>query len=132
MTTRISTMEQVRAFVAGTQGVEFKVPNRLERRRWITQHLEQLGYERPGRKDKGMVLRYLRRIMGYSRQQMTRPIRQSRETGSPEDRRGTPAKPFATRYTAQDALLLAETDALHGTLEVLDLLENGGGMHPVV
>lgn len=116
MTTRISTMDQVRAFVSGTQGVEFKVPDRHERRAWIGQSLMQLSYERLGKADKGMVVRYLCRITGYSRQQMSRLVRQWRDTGSLADRRGAPAKPFATRYSAEDVALLAEVDALHDTL----------------
>jgi transposase InsO family protein len=47
---------------------------------------------------------------------MTRLIARWRKTGAVEDRRRGPAKPFATRYTPEDAALLAEVDALHGTL----------------
>jgi len=62
------------------------------------------------------VVRFVCRITGYSRQQMTRPFAQWRRTGHVADRRRAPAKSFATRYTAADAALLAEVDALHGTL----------------
>ncbi len=109
-------MDQVRAFLEGPEEVDFDIPNRAERQRWIVQSLGQLRYERLGRKDRGQVLRYLCRITGYSRQQMTRLVSQWRRTGKVEDRRHAPAKPFATRYTAADAGLLAELDALHGTL----------------
>jgi len=64
----------------------------------------------------GLLVRFLCRITGYSRQQMTRPIAQWRRTGRIQDRRKAPAKPCTTRYTAADAALLAEVDALHGTL----------------
>jgi len=116
MTTRIRTMDQVRAFLEGTEEVDFEVPSRAERQRWITQSLGQLAYGRLRKRERGLVVRYLCRITGYSRQQMTRLIGQWRRTGRVEDRRRGPAKPFATRYTAQDASLLAELDALHGTL----------------
>lgn len=116
MTTRIGTMDQVRAFLEGTEEVDFDIPSRAERQRWIVQSLGQFCYERLGRKERGLVLRYLCRITGYSRQQMTRLVGQWRRTGKVEDRRRAPAKPFATRYTAADAALLAELDALHGTL----------------
>ena len=36
MTTRIGTMEQVRAFLEGTEEVDFEVPSPAERHRWIT------------------------------------------------------------------------------------------------
>lgn len=116
MTTRISTMEQVRAFMEGIEEVDFEVPNRAERHQWIVQSLGQLGYERLGKKERGVVLRYLCRITGYSRQQMTRLVGQWRRTGKVEDRRRGPVKPFATRYTIADAALLAGVDTLHGTL----------------
>jgi hypothetical protein len=116
MTTRIVTLEQVQAFLDGTEQVEFEVPGGRERRVWIEQTLVQLGYVRLRKAERGLGIRYLRRITGYSRQQMTRLIAQYRKTGRIEDRRKAPAKPFATRYTAQDAALLAEVDAWHGTL----------------
>ena len=47
---------------------------------------------------------------------MSRLIRQFRETGRIADRRGPPVRPFARRYTDSDVRLLAEIDALHGTL----------------
>ncbi len=116
MTTRIGTMDQVRAFLEGTEEVDFAVSSRTERQRWIAQSLDQLGYMRLGKKDRGLVLRYLCRVTGYSRQQMTRLVGQWRRTGRVEDRRRAPARPFATRYTVADAALLAELDTLHGTL----------------
>ena len=116
MTTRISTMDQVRAFLEGTKEMDFEVPSQAERHRWIVQSLGQLAYERLVKKERGLVMRYLCRITGYSRQQMTRLVGQWRRTGKVEDRRRAPAKPFATRYTTADAALLAEVDTLHGTL----------------
>ncbi len=116
MTTRFRTMDQVRAFLEGTEQVEFEIPGRAERLGFIASSLVQLGYGRLRKKERGLMIRYLCRITGYSRQQMTRLIAQWRKTGVVEDRRRAPAKPFATRYTAADAALLAEVDALHGTL----------------
>lgn len=116
MTTRFRTMDQVRAFVEGTAEVEFSVPSRAERLACIADTLAQFAYWRLGRRDKGLVVRFLCRITGYSRQQLTRLIARYRETGRLVDRRAGPARPFATRYTAADAALLAEVDALHGTL----------------
>ena len=74
------------------------------------------GHQRLRKPERGVVIRYLCRVTAYSRQQMTRLIAQWRRTGRVEDRRRAPAKPFTTRYTAEDAALLAEVDALHGTL----------------
>ncbi|MEX2499899.1 MAG: hypothetical protein WD397_13600 [Wenzhouxiangellaceae bacterium] len=56
------------------------------------------------------------KVTGLSRAQLTRLIGQFVKHGTISDRRGRRAKPFPRRYTEQDVRLLAEIDALHGTL----------------
>ena len=63
-----------------------------------------------------MVLRYLERTTGYSRQQMTRLVTQYRETGRLKKSWRAPAHGFVRRFTEADVALLAETDSLHNTL----------------
>ena len=76
-----------------------------------------MRYGRLKKPDKGLVRRYLIKVSGFSRQQLTRLIAQYRLQGRLEDRRKKPpAKPFTKRYTPADILSLAELDALHGTL----------------
>ena len=116
MMSRIQTLEQVRAFLEGTAGVAFSVPSPPERRRCIATTLEQFGYHRCGKADKGLLVRYLCHITGYSRQQLTRLIAQHRRCGRIQDRRGKPARPFVQRFRPEDARALAELDALHGQL----------------
>src|SRR5699024_5696109 len=55
-------------------------------------------------------------VTSRSRAQITRQIRQFRDTGDVRDRRDAPAKPFARRYTAADERALADLYALHGQL----------------
>ena len=55
-------------------------------------------------------------MTGLSRAQTARLIWQYRATGRIRDRRGPPTRPFPRRYTGEDIRLLAEVDALHGTL----------------
>ena len=112
----LQTMGQIRAFLEGTHPLDFDVPAREALYEWIAGELRRLGYLRLGKTDKGLVRRYLEKLSGLSRAQMTRLIRQFRETRSIRDRRGRPAKPFPRRYTDADIRLLAEVDALHGTL----------------
>ena len=63
-----------------------------------------------------MVLRYLERTTGYSRQQITRLVSRFLETRRLEKRYVPPKTGFARIYTEADIALLAETDALHNTL----------------
>lgn len=115
-THRLQTLEQIRAFLDGTQPIGFQAPQRDAAYGFITQQLIHFGYRGLTRADKGLIRRYLTKVTGLSRAQVTRLITQYRTTGQLRDRRGPPATPFARRYTPQDVALLAEVDTLHGTL----------------
>src|SRR3972149_5902336 len=71
--TRLCSLEQLQAFVQATVQVQFS-PAEGEDARYahIEAVLKRLGYRRLRRKEKGLVLRYLMRTTGYSRQQVTR------------------------------------------------------------
>jgi hypothetical protein len=112
----LQTLEQIRAFLEGSQPLGFQTPSREAAYGWIAAPLRRFGYTRLGKTGKGLVRRYLGKVTGLSRAQMTRLIAQFRASGGVRDRRGPPQKPFARRYTPQDIRLLAELDALHGTL----------------
>lgn len=114
-TAGLQTLAQVRAFVEGNAPVAFTLADRTAAHAWMTQTLQQFRYGHCSRPDKGLLRRYLAKVTGLSRAQLTRAIAQFRRDGAIEDRRQGPAKPFQPRYTAQDIRLLAETDALHGT-----------------
>ena len=60
--------------------------------------------------------RFVGKVSGLSRAQLTRLIAQHRSTGHIRDRRGPPRRPFPRHYTREDLRLLAQVDALHGTL----------------
>ena len=114
--TRLCSLEQLKAFLDGTAGVRFR-PFEGDDGRYahIKMVLGRLAYAWLKRGDKGVVLRYLRRTTGYSRQQ-TRLVQQCLATGELAKRYRPPAKGFGRTYTTVDVALLAETDALHATL----------------
>ena len=66
-----------------------------------------------------MVLRFLERVSGYSRQQLTRLIKRGCERRTLVKRYRGSRTSFARIYTGADVLLLAHTDTLHGTLSGL-------------
>lgn len=115
-TRRLQTLEQVRAFLDGSEALDIEVHQREAGYAFVAETLRQFGYTRLGKADKGLIIRYLCRITGRSRQQVTRLIAQFRATGEVRDRRGPPARPFARRYTRADIRALAAIDAEHGTL----------------
>lgn len=114
---RLNTVGQLTAFLEGTLDVDFgSLGNDGERYAFIGGVVARLAYGRLRRADKGVVMRYLRRTTGYSRQQLTRLIGRCRKGRPLTKRYRRPAQGFARKYTAADVTLLAQTDALHHTL----------------
>ena len=74
---QVATLTQVKAFLEGTTAVDFAVAAG-ERYDFITRTLQRFGYRRLRRADKGVVLRFLERVSGYSRQQLTRLVKRGR------------------------------------------------------
>ncbi len=110
---KIETLDDVRAFLAGTAQIEFSIEGKEARYRWIEQTLRRLKYRSLARRERGLVLRYLERVSGYSRQSITRLVAQYRQTGKLRRRQRTVAG-FQRYYMPKDARLLAELDELHG------------------
>ncbi|MDF1555299.1 MAG: hypothetical protein P1P84_19670 [Deferrisomatales bacterium] len=103
----LQTLEQVRAFLTGAESLGFGAPTRDAAYAWLTAELCRFAYTRLGKADKGLVRRYLEKVTGLSRAQVTRLIQQFRDTGRICDRSGRPSKPFARRYTRADVRLRA-------------------------
>ena len=113
----LKTAAQIRAFLDGTQEVKFEpIAEGPGRYAHIARVLSRLRYRRLKRPQKGVVMRYLERTTGYSRQQLTRLVRRVRRGEILTKRYARPAQGFARRFTPVDVALLAQTDALHGTL----------------
>ena len=113
--TRLHTIAQVKAFLNGTTEGAFRVP-KAERYQFIERVLTRFGYAQHGRVNRGVLLRYLERMTGLSRQQVTRLVREYRQGGRLSARHGAPRHAFSRRFTATDVAMLAEVDALHGTV----------------
>lgn len=106
-TARLQTLAQVRAFVEGSADISFTLNDRNAAHQWMAETLRRFHYARCSRADKGVLRRYLAKVTGLSRAQLTRAITQFCRGGVIEDRCKAPAKPFARRYTAEDIRLLA-------------------------
>jgi transposase InsO family protein len=114
---RLNTVAQLRAFLDGTLEVQFcALSNDVQRYGFISAVLARFGYARLERANKGVVLRYLERTTGYSRQQLTRLVRRFLDGTMLAKRYRSPARGFARKFTPADVALLAHTDALHATL----------------
>jgi hypothetical protein len=109
----LTTIDQVTHFLSGTQAVAFSVTNDKDAcYRWIQQALVKFRYLTLNRQGKGVVIRYLIKVSGYSRQQLTRLIAQYRKTGRLQ-RRQRAVSGFKRKYTEKDVRLLAAMDERH-------------------
>jgi transposase InsO family protein len=110
-----TSLEQIRAFLAGSGEVRFAGQKREEVYGWVEGTLvgrEYASLDRPG---KGLVRRYIARMTGLSRAQVTRLITAYQRTGRVQAVAYQRTR-FATRYTAADLNLLAYVDKAHGNL----------------
>ncbi len=111
----LTTIEQLQSFLDGTQICVYEVHSSKDARyNWIQTTLVQFRYITLPRGDKGILIRYLIKMSGYSRQQITRLIKQYRKSGKIVRRQQT-TKGFCRRYTDGDIRLLAQIDELHET-----------------
>jgi len=115
---QLHTLAQVQAFLDGTVAVEFAVATE-ERYGFIARTVRRFGYARLKRAQKAVVLRFLERVSGYSRQQLARLVKRGCGGGQLTKRYRGSRTSFARTYTSADVLLLAHTDSLHGTLSGL-------------
>ena len=113
--TEATSLEQIRAFLAGSDPVQFSGQRREEVYGWVEKTLVRHQYASLGRPGKGLVRRYLARMTGFSRAQVTRLITGYGQTGRVKAAAYQRTK-FAVRYTAADLNLLAYVDKAHGNL----------------
>lgn len=114
---QLTTVAQIRAFLEGTEGVRFEPKDDdTQRYAFVAGVVKRLRYRRLKRPEKGLVSRYLEHTTGYSRQHVARLIARVRRGEILAKRYGAPVKGFRRTFIDTDVALLAETDALHGTL----------------
>ncbi len=111
-TEELTTIEHLSNFLEGTQAVAFTISSDKDKRyRWLQRELVRFDYLSLNKPDKGIVIRYLLKVTGYSRQQLTRLIAQYRKTGRLSRQQRTTAG-FKRRYTvsARESALLQLTE----------------------
>lgn len=108
-------VSQLADFLEGSQAIAFGVAGtKDERYRLVERVLKQMVYTSLKRKDKGVVIAFLMKVTNYSRQQLTRMIKQYVKKGYIKRQQKT-INGFRRRYTAEDILLLAKMDERHDT-----------------
>ena len=113
--TKLRTIEQIECFLAGNSEVEFSgYENDLARYAHLSRVLKRFDYRRRSKRERGVLLAYLRRTSGYSRAQLTRLVSRwhaNRKAATPLLKRySAPLAPFKRKYLAADIALLVEMD----------------------
>ena len=60
------SLEQIRAFLEGSEGTGFHSTDKREVYEWVNRTLRQQGYERLKRRAKGLVRRYMAKMTGLA------------------------------------------------------------------
>ena len=109
------SLEQMKKLVESSRAVRFSIEGREALYGLIMRVLKNQRYVELSREQRGIVRRFLTKVTGRSRAQITRLIRQWMEARMIAAKRPARRR-FATRYTDEDARLLAEVDAAHEEL----------------
>src|SRR6266852_8865979 len=106
------TLDQTREFVEGSRSIGFSAPKREAVYEFIERVLKSQQYRRLGRGSKGIIRRFLVKMTGLSRAQLTRCVGCWMKTR--RVKRKPACRPsFPRRYRAADIALLAGVDSPH-------------------
>ena len=120
--TRLRTIEQLEEFLRATPEVAFTAHDPggaadNQRYEHISRVLARFDYPQRKKRERGVVLAYLRHTSGYGRAHLARLVARwadNRVAQHPLVKRyRAPAAPFARKYTALDVALLVEMDRAH-------------------
>jgi len=112
---QLQTIEQVRQFIEGNQAVDFKGQSTEGKYRWIEEVLLRFRYLRLKKVEKGIIRKYVQKVTGYSKAQVSRLIWDYKQTGQVK-KKGYRRHCFPQKYTREEVKRLARTDELHGWL----------------
>ena len=109
------SLQEIEQFLLATREVRFEASQREEVYGWVERLLCEQEYARQGRRTRGLLRRYLGKMTGLSRAQLTRLVGRYLATGRVGMKTSRRHR-FPTRYTRADIELLAQVDEAHESL----------------
>jgi transposase InsO family protein len=109
------SLDDIRAVLQASERVHFEGEKKEEVYAWVGACLGEQNWVALGRTARGWVRRYLEKMTGLSRAQITRLITRYGQSGEVRAKR-CQRRRFATVYTPEDVVLLATVDEAHETL----------------
>jgi hypothetical protein len=109
---RLINISQIKAFLQGSQIVNLNLNTIEEKYQFILETVEKFNYKKLNRKDKKVILKYLKKLTGYQKAQLFKLVKKALITGKllrVEYHRNNSFKVYKT----QDIKYLEKTDELH-------------------
>lgn len=107
--------DQIRAFLEASEEHRFRGKQRAEVYEWITRTLRVQEYRKQGKEMRGLLKRYVEKMTGRSRTQVTLLVARYLEYSEVKVASYRRHR-FASRFTRADVELLAQVDEAHETL----------------
>jgi len=125
---KLVTLEQLRGFLAGAADLSLTpTAEPVARYGFIKQVLKRFKYPLQGKAHRGLIRRYLQRVTGYSRPQLTRLIAQYLRSGRLVRRYRATKTSYTRKFTPEDSqddarrrLALEAEDGLDQDVAVLE------------
>src|ERR1039457_5871363 len=109
------SVDEIRVFLKGSGAVHFEGEKKEEVYAWVSGCLGEQNWAELGRTARGLGRRYMEKMTGLSRAQITRLITRYGEDGEVRVKRSR-RHSFATVYSREDVALLVSVDEAHETL----------------
>ena len=116
---RINNINQIRSLLKGTEKLDLSLREAdIEKKyHFIDQTVDRLGYAKLRKRDKRVVISYLKKLTGYKRTQLNRLVNRAKE-GTLERKPYQRTNSYRV-YTTPDIKLLEKTDEVHLRLNSL-------------
>jgi len=111
---RINNISELKAFLTSSKKMVFKMKTIDEKYKFINKSIKRFKYQRLSRKEKHIVLIYLKKVTGYKKAQLLRLVKRALK-GDVKRTVYVRHNPHVI-YRANDIKLLEITDALHRRL----------------
>lgn len=108
-TTHIKSINEVKEFLQGTKSVEFSTESRSEKYEFVGRVLFKFRYQKLCKPEKTLIKRYLKKVTGYSKDNIKRLIKEWLLNGRLVIKK-TKRNKFTCKYNPIDIALLVKAD----------------------
>lgn len=115
MDARVFSIAELEKLLIATDGLVFEAKDKVQAYQWVEKTLRGYGYHKLGKRGRGLVMAYIRKMTGYSPAQTKRLVRAWKKTARVKFK-AYKRHHFNGVYTRADIVLLASVDEAHEVL----------------